>query len=77
MPVDPALMEDIKRNGNLADLPPSPFLAAGAGLDGVPPMGELNQTSLTQQASGANERAPTAREEMRRRLNRVAEFGSK
>ncbi|KAH5505651.1 hypothetical protein HBI29_134510 [Parastagonospora nodorum] len=77
MPVDPALMEDVKRNGSLADLPPSPFLAAGAGLDGVPPMGELNQNSSTPQASGANERAPTAREEMRRRLNRVAEFGSK
>ncbi|KAH4933602.1 hypothetical protein HBI79_091460 [Parastagonospora nodorum] len=77
MPVDPALMEGVKRNGSLADLPPSPFLAAGAGLNGVPPIGELNQTSSTSQASGANERAPTAREEMRRRLNRVAEFGSK
>jgi len=74
MPVDPALMEDVKRNGSLADLPPSPFLAAGAGLGGVPPIGELNTTSST--PSGANERAPTAREELRRRLNRVAEFGS-
>jgi hypothetical protein len=76
MPVDPALMEGVRRNGSLADLPPSPFLAAGEGLDGVPPMGELSQTSSTPQASGGSERAPTAREEMRRRLNRVAEFGS-
>jgi hypothetical protein len=69
-------MEGVRRNGSLADLPPSPFLAAGEGLDGVPPMGELSQTSSTPQASGGSERAPTAREEIRRRLNRVAEFGS-
>jgi hypothetical protein len=77
MPLDPALMEGVQRNGSLADLPPSPFLAAGKGLDGIPPMGELGQASSNPQASGAVERAPTAREEMRRRLNRVAEFGSK
>lgn len=63
MPVDPALMEDIK---HLADLPPSPFLAPGQGDD----VG-LNRNGVPK----LEERAPTAREEMRRRLERVAEFG--
>lgn len=78
MPVDPALMEDIQRNGSmssLADLPPSPFLSAGEGLDGVPPMGKLEQKYSSPQVSGAGERASTAAEEMRRRINRAAEYG--
>lgn len=62
LPVDPALMEGIQ---SLADLPPSPFLAARqeGGIE-----------------DGGTERAPTAREEMRRRLervDRVAGFGEK
>jgi len=60
LPVDPALMEGIQ---SLADLPPSPFLAPGQGhiISGVPSL---------------DERAPTAREEIRRRLER-AEFVGK
>jgi hypothetical protein len=77
MPVDPALMEGIQANTSLADLPPSPFLAAGQGPDSIPPMGELDPPSSSLQTSAASERAPTAREEMRRRLNRVAAYGSK
>jgi hypothetical protein len=77
MPLDPALMEGIQADRGLADLPPSPFLTAGQGPDGVPPMGELEQTSSNLRTSASSERAPTAREEMRRRLNRVAAYGSK
>ena len=75
MPVDPALMEGIQTNTSLADLPPSPFLTAGQGLNGVPPMGELDTASSNLHPSGAAERTPTAREEIRRRLNRVAAYG--
>jgi hypothetical protein len=75
MPVDPALMEGIQANASLAELPPSPFLAAGQGSDSVPPMGELDPASNLQ-TSAVSERAPTAREEMRRRLNRVAAYGT-
>ncbi|KAL5121113.1 Protein spt10 [Pleosporales sp. CAS-2024a] len=78
MPVDPALMRGTRRNVSLADLPPSPFLAAGEeGLDGVPCMDELKPASSTPQLPEASERAPTAREEMRRRLDRAAHFASK
>jgi hypothetical protein len=76
MPVDPALMEGVQADASLADLPPSPFLAAGQGSDSMPPMGELDPPSKLQ-ATSASERAPTAREEMRRRLNRVAAYGTK
>ncbi|KAF1946610.1 hypothetical protein EJ02DRAFT_450344 [Clathrospora elynae] len=75
MPVDPALMEGIQSSTNLADLPPSPFLAPGQGSNGVPPMGNLDHPernphdqSRTSIDSGVEERAPTAREEMRRRI---------
>jgi hypothetical protein len=79
MPVDPALMEGIQRNGSLAslaDLPPSPFLAAGEGTNGVPPMSELDPKSSMPHDSGAGERASTASEEMRRRISRAAAYGS-
>jgi hypothetical protein len=76
MPLDPALMEDIQGNATLAELPPSPFLAAGRGSDSMPHVTDLGSPS-SQQSSGLNERAPTAREEMRRRLNRVAGYRSK
>ncbi|CAO2656471.1 Nn.00g052740.m01.CDS01 [Neocucurbitaria sp. VM-36] len=85
MPVDPALMEGIQPGPNLADLPPSPFLAAGQGLSGLPQLGHLDplgtnlhdQSQMSIDSAGADERAPTAREEMRRRLNRVAQYGHK
>jgi hypothetical protein len=75
MPLDPALMEGMQADRSLADLPPSPFLTAGQASDGVPPMGELDQKPPNLLLSAANERAPTAREEIRRRLNRVAAYG--
>jgi hypothetical protein len=77
MPLDPALMEGIQSNANLAELPPSPFLTAGQGLATIPPMGKLDQTASSLLDSRTDERAPTAREEMRRRLNRVAAYGPK
>jgi hypothetical protein len=77
MPLDPALMEGVQSNENLAELPPSPFLTAGQGLAIIPPMGELDQTTSSLHDPRADKRAPTAREEMRRRLNRVAAYGSK
>ncbi|KAH7401315.1 hypothetical protein BKA66DRAFT_405153 [Pyrenochaeta sp. MPI-SDFR-AT-0127] len=85
MPVDPALMEGISPGLNLADLPPSPFLNAGPDLGGVPHIGNLdlpvgnlhNQSHMDIDPSGPNERAPTAREEIRRRLNRVTAYGHK
>lgn len=84
LPVDPALMEGIQPGLSLADLPPSPFLAAGQDLGGVPQMGSLDVASgnLHDQSqvkydTGMEDRAPTAREELRRRLNRVAAYGSK
>jgi hypothetical protein len=75
--LDPALMEGIRNDSNLAELPPSPFLAAGEGEDGVTPMEELeHHDSVTRAAGIKGERAPTAREEIRRRLDRVAAYGS-
>jgi hypothetical protein len=75
VPLDPALMEGIQPNGSLADLPPSPFLTAGEGVDGLPHVGDLDAPKSSLKPSGASERL-TAREEMRRRLNRVAAYGS-
>lgn len=72
LPLDPALMEGIQSNSNLADLPPSPFLNAGQAPSGVAQIGNLNLPASN--IPGAMERAPTAREEMRRRLNRVAAY---
>ncbi|KAF1920366.1 hypothetical protein BDU57DRAFT_508644 [Ampelomyces quisqualis] len=74
MPVDPALMEGIEGNATLADLPPSPFLQ---GSDNMPQVADLGSPSSSQQSSALGERVPTAREEMRRRLNRVAGYRSK
>jgi hypothetical protein len=71
MPVDPALMEGIQSNTRL----PSPFLAAGQGSNGVRNVGELESESPGPHPSEGSERAPTAREEIRRRLNRVASYG--
>ena len=80
MPVDPALMEGIQSDLGLADLPPSPFLNAGQDTTGLPhvgnldlPDGQLNdQSHMSVSPPNIKERAPTAREEMRQRLNRVA-----
>lgn len=77
LPVDPALMEGIETNTGLADLPPSPFLGADQGPRGVPNVGKLEPASSSLRPSDAGERAPTAGEEMRRRLNRVAAYGPK
>jgi hypothetical protein len=77
LPVDPALMEGIQTNANLADLPPSPFLAAGQEVDSGSPMRDLNLPASNAQQTGVNERASNAREEIRRRLNRVAAYGRK
>jgi hypothetical protein len=74
MPVDPALMEGIQGTATLAELPPSPFLAAGKRSDDMPYVTDLGSPPSSQQSAGAGERAPTAREEMRRRLNRVAGY---
>lgn len=72
-PVDPQLMEGIQGNATLADLPPSPFLTADQGPNGVPNMGHLESSSPSLQTSGI---APTAREKMRQRLSRVAAYGN-
>jgi hypothetical protein len=74
LPVDPALMEGLQSDASLADLPPSPFLTAGESADvAIPQMGHLE--SSVSDTSNPEKRAPTAREEMRRRLNRVAAYG--
>ncbi|KAJ8107784.1 hypothetical protein OPT61_g8627 [Boeremia exigua] len=77
MPLDPALMHGVQ---HLADLPPSPFLAAqsqmeDAGLDGH----NLPDVSADTygHTGGPQRRAPRARAEMRRRLDRVASDGTK
>ncbi|EDU45891.1 histone acetyltransferase Spt10 [Pyrenophora tritici-repentis] len=69
MPVDPALMEDVQTVNSLADLPPSPFLAAQS-ANSLPQLGHLEQHV----DPSLNERAPTAAEEMRRRLNRANQY---
>ncbi|KAJ4334767.1 Protein spt10 [Ascochyta clinopodiicola] len=74
MPLDPALMRGVQ---HLADLPPSPFLAA-QGQDGEPHLGELDLPDAPAsygRTGGPQRRAPTARAEMRRRLDRVARYG--
>ncbi|ORY15826.1 hypothetical protein BCR34DRAFT_153292 [Clohesyomyces aquaticus] len=76
MPVDPALMDGVHQTTNLEDLPPSPFLTAGRGLplpqlsslDSSAPVARTNEDTAM---AGVEERAPTAREELRRRLTRA------
>lgn len=80
MPVDPALMEGLQSGRGLADLPPSPFLRAKQTTGGEPDMGLPNMSlhdpsQMMLDGSDLDERAPTAREEIRRRLNRVASHG--
>ncbi|RMZ70503.1 histone acetyltransferase spt10 [Pyrenophora seminiperda CCB06] len=69
MPVDPALMEGVQAGNSLADLPPSPFLAA-QGANGLPHLGHVEQRV----DPSLNERAATAAEEMRRRLSRTNQY---
>jgi len=69
MPVDPALMEGVQAENSLADLPPSPFLIA-QGTNGLPHVNHFEQHV----DPSLNERAPTAAEEMRRRLNRANQY---
>jgi hypothetical protein len=68
MPVDPALMEGITQSHAMAERMPSPFLAAANQGNGMPLVDEANFDP------GMEERAPTAAEEMRRRLNRVNQY---
>ncbi|KAF2466799.1 uncharacterized protein BDR25DRAFT_327860 [Lindgomyces ingoldianus] len=76
MPVDPALMDGVNQTANLEDLPPSPFLAAGRGLP-MPPLPSLDSPNPVARKtedtpmSGVEVRAPTAKEELRRRLTRA------
>ncbi|KAF1922634.1 histone acetyltransferase Spt10 [Didymella exigua CBS 183.55] len=88
MPLDPALMQGVQ---HLADLPPSPFLAAQGGsraaqsghdvaLPDAPQDGYARTASNASSGSytntgGPQRRAPSARTEMRRRLERVARYG--
>jgi RimJ/RimL family protein N-acetyltransferase len=77
MPLDPALMQGAQPDLRLADLPPSPFLTAldqngDAQLDGLDLPDAPDAFGHT---PGPERRAPTARAEMRRRLDRVARYG--
>jgi hypothetical protein len=76
MPVDPALMEGIHPAHSVGDRMPSPFLAAASqGLNGVPHVHHLDPSGGADNFDPSlEERAPTAREEMRRRLNRVNQY---
>lgn len=81
MPLDPALMQGVQ---HLADLPPSPFLAAQT-QNGDAQLGGLDLPDAPQHVNGLQNgyahtggpqrRAPGARAEMRRRLDRVARYG--
>ncbi|KZM22663.1 Protein spt10 [Ascochyta rabiei] len=76
MPLDPALVRGVQ---HLADLPPSPFLAA-QGQSGDSHLGGLDLPDAPEsyrRTSGPQRRAPTARAEMRRRLDRVARYGQR
>ncbi|RYO55889.1 hypothetical protein AA0116_g9106 [Alternaria tenuissima] len=72
LPVDPALMQGMQPAANLADLPPSPFLAAQVS-NRAGHAGELDHQRMSLDP-GLDERAPTAGEEMRRRLNLVSQY---
>lgn len=74
MPLDPALIQEVK---HLSDLPPSPFLAA-QGHNGDAQIGGLDLLDAKDafgHSSRPEQRASTARTEMRRRLDRVAQYG--
>lgn len=88
MPLDPALMQGVQ---HLADLPPSPFLAAQSRngdthlvsqdrpLLDAPANGYTqtrnNASDSSYAHTGGPQRRPSARAEMRRRLDRVARYG--
>lgn len=67
VPLDPALMEGLQGSEGLERLPPSPFLTSGQGQEQMSGVGIDGERASTTR--------PTAREELRRRLNRVAGFG--
>ncbi|KAL1602847.1 Protein spt10 [Paraconiothyrium brasiliense] len=83
LPVDPALMNGVTPSLNLENIPPSPFLNAnqnvGQSLTQIPNMnlpstvvpGLDAPTMHDVTMNGTAERAPTAREELRRRLTRA------
>lgn len=75
LPVDPALMNGVTQPLGLENLPPSPFLNATQNImPNIPTMG-LPSTHVSPMDAvamdGTSERAPTAREELRRRLTRA------
>lgn len=83
LPVDPALMNGVAPALGLENLPPSPFLNATQNMSqsmaNIPNM-DLPATDVSQMNArsmedvtmdGASDRAPTAREELRRRLTRA------
>jgi GNAT superfamily N-acetyltransferase len=77
MPLDPALIQSVRPDLSLADLPPSPFLAA-QGQNGDAQSVDINLPDAPNSfghTAGPERRAPTARAEMRRRLDRVARYG--
>ena len=77
LPLDPALMQGVQ---HLAELPPSPFLAA-QGQNGDAQLGGIDLPDAPPapdtyaHTGGPQRRVPTARAEMRRRLDRVARYG--
>lgn len=90
IPLDPALMQGVQR---LADLPPSPFLAAQSvngdahaggqdvSLPDVLPSRyaptRTNPADSSYAHTGGPQRRSSARAEMRRRMDRVARYGSR
>ena len=87
MPVDPALIDDSHNHhipNNLEDLPPSPFLSASRSLnmpqlpnidipipDLAPQLNMQQNEDINMDGTVTQERMPTAREEIRRRLTRA------
>jgi hypothetical protein len=71
LPLDPALMEGIQSGPRLADLPPSPFLAPSQDSKSIIHTDSLEQSS---HMIIKEERAPTTKEEIRRRLDRMNQY---
>ncbi|KAH6637671.1 hypothetical protein C7974DRAFT_389962 [Boeremia exigua] len=75
LPLDPVLMQGVQ---HLADLPPSPFLAAQTQNEDQQLGGHIlleASTNSYEHTGGPQRRVPSARAEMRRRLDRVARYG--
>lgn len=80
LPVDPVLMEGLRGVHDLTDLPNIPFGQATAGMTNLNsatgPSHRLRKSAshMSIDAPESNEPAPTAREELRRRLDRAAAY---